>query len=56
VFQERGYEFVYEGRRYLDLTRTDRATKFIADGGKPVPTLPYLLIPTVETANNPAIK
>ncbi|MBC7571777.1 MAG: RagB/SusD family nutrient uptake outer membrane protein [Spirosoma sp.] len=56
VFQERGYEFVYEGRRYLDLTRTGRATKFIADAGKPVPTLPYLLIPTVETANNPAIK
>ena len=56
LFQERGYEFMYEGKRYLDLVRTDRAAKLIPEAGKAAPTLRYLLIPTVETANNPAIK
>lgn len=56
IFRERGYEFMYEGKRWFDMQRTGRANQVIAAAGKTVPTLNYWLIPNVELSNNPLIK
>lgn len=55
VFRERGYEFMFEGKRWFDLKRTGRTEAFITAAGKPAPTSLILSIPDVETDNNPAL-
>ncbi|MEL7120269.1 MAG: RagB/SusD family nutrient uptake outer membrane protein [Bacteroidota bacterium] len=57
IFQERGYEFFFECKRWFDMKRTDRWER-IADESpiKPVPTQgEFWPIPNVEIANNPDI-
>ncbi|WP_373516928.1 RagB/SusD family nutrient uptake outer membrane protein [Pricia sp.] len=56
VFQERGYEFMAEGRRWFDLLRTGRYETIIPEAGKPVPTLFTWQLPDSELQNNPALK
>lgn len=55
VFQERGYEFMAEGKRWFDLVRTGRWETFIPAAGKPLPTSLTWPIPNSELNNNPAI-
>lgn len=38
VFRERGYEFMFEGKRWFDLKRTGRWQTIIPEAGKDIPT------------------
>ena len=52
VFQERGYEFLGEGKRWFDLVRTDRYLTFLPAAGFSVPTQVFIRIPDSELSNN----
>ncbi|MFN8348901.1 MAG: RagB/SusD family nutrient uptake outer membrane protein [Spirosomataceae bacterium] len=60
IFQERGYEFMYECKRWFDMVRTGRADAVAKAAGK-TPTggsitrFTYYL-PDIELTNNPLIK
>ncbi len=58
IFQERGYEFMEEGKRWFDLVRTGRWKTFIPAAGKTLPAdnVTNWPIPNVELQNNPALK
>lgn len=56
VFRERGYEFMFEGKRWFDIKRTGRTTSVISAAGKPVPASLTIPLPDIETQNNPALK
>ena len=56
VFRERGYEFMFEAKRWFDMKRTGRAVAFATAAGKPAPTALTLRLPDIETANNSALK
>jgi len=56
VFQERGYEFMAEGKRWFDLVRTGKYATIIPAAGKPVPTRFTFIFPDSELQNNPALK
>lgn len=60
IFQERGYEFMYECKRWWDMVRTGRADALAKAAGK-TPTGGSIarftyFIPDVELTNNPLIK
>jgi len=55
VFQERGYEFIGEGKRWFDLLRTDRYKTILPAAGYVVPTTIYVRIPGSEINNNDQI-
>jgi len=60
IFQERGYEFIYECKRWWDMVRTGRADAVAKAAGK-TPTGGSiarftLFLPDVELINNPSIK
>ncbi len=55
IFRERGYEFMFEDKRWFDMERTSRTAAVTAAASKPVPTLHYLLLPNIEINNNPAL-
>jgi len=57
VLKERGYETMFEGKRWLDLVRTGKAAKIIKEvKGIDIQEKHYLFpIPTVETDYNKAI-
>jgi len=60
IFQERGYEFIYECKRWWDMIRTGRADALAKAAGK-TPTGGNInrftfYIPDVELINNPLIK
>jgi hypothetical protein len=60
IFQERGYEFIYECKRWWDMVRTGRADAVAKAAGK-TPTggsiaRLTLFLPDVELINNPSIK
>ncbi len=60
VFRERGYEFIYECKRWFDMIRTGRADALAKAAGK-TPTGGSIArftfyIPDVELVNNPLIK
>lgn len=60
IFQERGYEFIYECKRWWDMVRTGRADALAKAAGK-TPTGGSItrftyFIPDVELVNNPLIK
>lgn len=60
VFRERGYEFIYEAKRWFDMIRTGRADALAKAAGK-TPTGGSIarftwFIPDVELVNNPLIK
>lgn len=56
IFRERGYEFFFEDKRWFDMQRTGRVADLATAAGKPVPALRYLIIPSVEVSNNPALR
>ena len=56
VFQERGYEFLGEGKRWFDLLRTEKYKTFLPAAGYPaMPTQLYVQIPGSELSNNDEI-
>jgi hypothetical protein len=60
IFQERGYEFIYECKRWWDMIRTGRADALAKAAGK-TPTGGSIsrftfFIPDIELTNNPLIK
>lgn len=55
VFQERGYEFLGEGKRWFDLVRTGKFETFIPAAGSPLPTQMFVQIPGSELSNNDEI-
>jgi starch-binding outer membrane protein, SusD/RagB family len=60
LFQERGYEFIYECKRWWDMVRTGRADALAKAAGK-TPTGGSIsrftyFIPDIELTNNPLIK
>ena len=60
IFQERGYEFIYECKRWWDMIRTGRADAVAKAAGK-TPTGGSItrftyFIPDIELTNNPLIK
>ncbi|WP_270087878.1 RagB/SusD family nutrient uptake outer membrane protein [Sphingobacterium sp. SYP-B4668] len=57
VVQERGYEFMYEGKRWLELKRIDEVNKYIEYGKGKTVVQKHLLwpIPLSETNYNDAI-
>lgn len=56
VFRERGYEFFFENKRWFDMQRTGRAADLATAAGKTAPKDRYLIIPSVEVSNNPALR
>jgi len=55
VFQERGYEFLGEGKRWFDLLRTEKYKTILPAAGYEVPTTIYARIPGSELSNNDEI-
>ena len=55
LFTERGYEFMYELKRWWDMVRTGRAAAVATAAGRPAPTRFTLYLPDVELINNPSI-
>ncbi len=55
VFQERGYEFLGEAKRWFDLVRTNKFETFITEAGSPLPTQMFARIPASELSNNDEI-
>ena len=55
IFTERGYEFMYECKRWWDMVRTGRSADVAKGAGRPAPTRFTLFLPDVEIVNNPAI-
>ncbi len=55
LFRERGYEFMFEGKRWYDLKRTGRWKTIIPNAGKDLPTTLYWPLPTSEIAYNDSI-
>ena len=56
IFRERGYEFFFENKRWFDMQRTGRAADLAVAAGKTAPATRYLIIPSVEVSNNPALR
>jgi len=52
VFRERGYEFMFEGKRWFDLKRTGRWETIIPEAGKDLPESLYWPFPGSETLYN----
>ncbi len=55
IFQERGWEFMFEGKRWFDLKRTGRWETIIPAAGKPAPPRLTYPLPDEEIQNNPAL-
>ncbi len=55
LFRERGYEFMFEGKRWYDLKRTGRWKTIIPQAGKDLPTTLYWPLPTSEILYNDSI-
>lgn len=55
VFRERGYEFMFEGKRWYDLKRTGRWKTVIPEAGKELPTTLDWPFPVSETLSNDQI-
>lgn len=55
VFRERGYEFMFEGKRWFDLIRTGRWQTIIPAAGKDLPTTLYWPFPESEILYNDSI-
>ena len=56
LFRERGYEFMFEGKRWYDLKRTGRWKTVIPAAGKDLPTTLDWPFPTSESLYNDAIE
>ena len=56
IFQERGYEFMAEAKRWFDMVRTGRWETIIPEAGKPLPTQLTWELPDSELQNNPALQ
>jgi starch-binding outer membrane protein, SusD/RagB family len=56
LFDERGYEFIFECKRWFDMVRTGRAAAVATAAGRPAPTRFTWYIPDVELQNNPLAK
>ncbi len=55
VFRERGYEFMFEGKRWFDLKRTGRWQTIIPEAGKELPESLYWPFPGSEILYNDSI-
>jgi hypothetical protein len=55
VFRERGYEFMFEGKRWFDLKRTGRWKTVIPEAGKELPTTLDWPFPSTEILYNEEI-
>ncbi|QCW99540.1 RagB/SusD family nutrient uptake outer membrane protein [Aggregatimonas sangjinii] len=55
IFQERGYEFMAEAKRWFDMVRTGRWETIIPAANKPLPTQLTWELPNSELQNNPAL-
>ena len=56
VFRERGYEFMFEGKRWFDLKRTGRWQTIIPEAGKDLPESLYWPFPGTEILYNDSIE
>ncbi len=56
VFRERGYEFMFEGKRWFDLKRTGKWKTIIPEAGKDLPTDLFWPLPADEILYNDEIE